>query len=69
MLDDLARLTKSMLFMTVATRRAQKYLPDGRNAHLIQRPYEWWLPKIWSRFAISQFNDLGGTFMVLARRK
>ncbi len=33
-------------FMTIATRPANKVLPDGRNAHLIQESPEWWLDKI-----------------------
>ena len=47
-LDDLRRVTGSALFATVATGPAKKILPDGRNAHLIQRPYDWWLPKFWA---------------------
>jgi hypothetical protein len=39
-------------FLTIATRPAQKILPDGRNAHLIIRPAEWWLPKFQKRFAL-----------------
>lgn len=65
-LDDLARLSRKLCFMTVATGPAGKQLPDGRNTHLIQKPYEWWLPKIWSRFRINQFNHLGGHFIVWA---
>ena len=32
-------------YVVIATRLANKTLPDGRNAHLIVQPYEWWLPK------------------------
>lgn len=39
-------------FLTIATRPAQKILPDGRNAHLIVRPAEWWLPKFRKRFSL-----------------
>jgi 2-polyprenyl-3-methyl-5-hydroxy-6-metoxy-1,4-benzoquinol methylase len=41
-------------FLTIATRPAQKVLPDGRNAHLIIRPAEWWLPKFQKRFSLVQ---------------
>jgi hypothetical protein len=33
-------------FMTIATRPANKVLPDGRNAHLIQQTPDWWLDKL-----------------------
>lgn len=33
-------------FMTIATRPANKILPDGRNAHLIQQTPDWWLEKL-----------------------
>lgn len=45
MLDDLRRLTKVLLFAIVATRSAKKTLSDGRNAHLIIEPANWWLAK------------------------
>lgn len=49
-LDDLERLTEVVLFVSIHTGPAMKVLPDGRNAHLIQQPIEWWLPKLWQRF-------------------
>jgi hypothetical protein len=49
-LDDLERVTEVVLFATICTGPAMKVLEDGRNAHLIQEPIEWWLPKLWSRF-------------------
>ena len=54
-LDDLARLTKKVGFFTVHTGPAGKILPDGRNAHLIQEPAAWWLPKILERFQLNSF--------------
>lgn len=51
-LDDLRRLTKQVGFFVIATRLAIKTLPDGRNAHLIVEPVEWWVEKLeqrWSR--------------------
>lgn len=48
-LDHLEELTEVILFGTVCTCAAVKKLPDGRNAHLIQQPMSWWLPKIWER--------------------
>lgn len=33
-------------FMNIATRPARELLPDGRNAHLIVEPGEWWLGQL-----------------------
>lgn len=58
-LDDLARLTECVAFLTVHTGPAVKVLSDGRNAHLTQQPMEWWLPKIWERFDIQTVQVTG----------
>ena len=51
-LDHLVRLTEGVVFLSVCTAEAFKTLPDGRNAHLIVKPIEWWMDKLWSRFEI-----------------
>ncbi len=51
-LSDLAMITKRHGFFTIATGPAQKTLVDGRNAHLIQKPTSWWLPKLVEFFEI-----------------
>lgn len=38
----LAALTRKALFVTVATYAAKKRLPNGENAHVTQKPAEWW---------------------------
>ena len=60
-LDDIKRLAIKGVFLTIATRPATKVLPDGRNAHLIQQPLQWWMPKIWDRWELNTFhaNELG----------
>lgn len=45
-LYDLWRLTKKTAFLTISCSPAKKELPDGRNAHLIQEPVQWWLVKL-----------------------
>lgn len=57
-IQDLARVTRYCLLASIATGPARKVLSDGRNAHLIQQPSEWWLPRIWSQFHIRTLNDL-----------
>lgn len=41
-LIDLRRVTKGELFVTISTIPSSQTLADGRNAHLIIRPGEWW---------------------------
>lgn len=68
-LDNLARLAKKSLLLVVATRPAVKHLPDGRNAHLIQEPLEWWLPKLNSRFRMVSVVATPGEFTYLGDSK
>lgn len=51
-LDHLRDLTKQALFAVVCTRPAKKFLADGRNAHLIVEPWEFWESKLSERFKI-----------------
>jgi hypothetical protein len=66
-LDDLQRVTRRIGFLVIATRPADKILPDGRNAHLIQQAAPWWLPKLERRFAVSQVKPMNGEFAVVVR--
>ena len=66
-LDDLQRVTKEIGFFTIHTGPAKKVLSDGRNAHLIQEDYTWWLPKLWDRFVIHYMQHDQHGFYVLCR--
>jgi hypothetical protein len=69
-LDDLRRLTEGILFATVSMVPAGKTLSDGRNAHLIQEPMSWWLPKFWERFELQTVQMMEkGAFLVIAYAK
>ena len=68
-LDDLKRVTLGVGVFTVHTEAAVKTLPDGRNAHLIQRPPEWWLPKFMERFTLVTFNRMQMGFFVVVEPK
>ena len=68
-LDDLKRVTAGVGVFTVHTGAAVKVLPDGRNAHLIQQPPDWWLPKIMQRFELVQFGRTPMGFWVGVERK
>jgi hypothetical protein len=63
-LDDLKRLTARAAMFTVHTGPAVKILPDGRNAHLIQQPPDWWLPRFLARFELVTFSRLPYGFWV-----
>lgn len=69
-LDHLEELTQLVLFATVHMGPAGKTLSDGRNAHLIQKPMEWWLPKFHERWDVQtvQKTDYKG-FLVIANAK
>ena len=55
-LDHLQQLTEAVGLFTIDTGPAVKSLPDGRNAHVLQRPPEWWLPRIMCRFELQTFQ-------------
>lgn len=49
-LKAIRKKTGRVAFLTVHTGPAGKVLPDGRNAHLIQRPGEWWQMQLLALF-------------------
>jgi hypothetical protein len=64
-LDDLRRVTAETGLFTIDTTPAMKTLADGRNAHLIQQPAHWWLPRILQRFELLQFSRIRNGFYVV----
>lgn len=68
-LDDLKRVTAGVGVFTVHTGPAAKVLLDGRNAHLIQKPPSWWLPKFLQRFELATFNRMPQGFWIVVERK
>ena len=68
-LEDLRRVTAGIGVFTVHTGPAAKVLPDGRNAHLIQQPASWWLPRLMERFDLAVFNRMPQGFWVGVERK
>jgi len=62
-LDDVIRhlrsLTNKILLIIVSLRYAGRWLPDGRNAHLIVKPAEWWRVRF-ERKKFSVVEDLSG---------
>lgn len=58
-IQHIASLTQKMAFIVVHCGPAMAVLPDGRNAHLIQQPGDWWLMAIQPYFKIREFKDMG----------
>jgi hypothetical protein len=58
-LNHLQELTEAVAFITVHTGPAFKVLPDGRNAHLTQKPIDWWLEKLLARFELQTAQKVG----------
>jgi hypothetical protein len=63
---DLKEITKHLGFFSVHTGAALKHLPDGRNAHLIQKPASWWLPRLCQHFEIGYLARSPGGFWIIA---
>jgi len=69
-LNDLKKITVKLGLFSIHTGPAQKTLSDGRNAHIIQQPSSWWLPKLCERFEIMQLQQSpGGFWMLVEPRK
>jgi len=71
-LKDLSSITTGFGFFTIHMGKAGKVLSDGRNAHLIQKPTSWWLPKLCNYFEINQLQHhttYGRGFWVIVNPK
>ena len=51
-LDDIRLLAKKYVILKVTTIASGVNLPDGRNAHLIVEPANWWLEKLLPRWGL-----------------
>lgn len=72
-LIDLSKIIKKYGFFSIHMGPAAKTLSDGRNAHLIQKPSSWWLPKLTKYFEIMHLqshNLMGkGIWLVVSPHK
>jgi hypothetical protein len=66
---DLREITEQIGFFSVHTGPAIKSLPDGRNAHLIQRPSSWWLPRLCQYFEVAHLQRSPDGFWLLVEPK
>lgn len=65
--DDLKRITTGHGLFSIATGPATKLLPDGRNAHLIQKTSAWWLPKFVPHFDVLKLKTGRSGFWIVVR--
>lgn len=68
-LSHLASLTKKICYMSICTREALKKLPDGRNAHLIVKPMEWWEERLNKYFKIKEIKQAGDSSIAILEPK
>jgi hypothetical protein len=68
-LSDLRKITRQYGFFSIHVAPAVKYLPDGRNAHLIQEPTSWWLPRICQYFEVGHLQTAPGGFWLLTKQR
>lgn len=64
-LDKIRSLTSELAFLTIHTGPAGKFLSDGRNAHLIQRPIGWWVELVGQRFRDVRSEMVNDTTAIL----
>jgi len=55
-LQHIHSLTKSVAFLNISTRLANKRLADGRNAHLIVKPSTWWYATLTEFFDVEAID-------------
>ena len=63
-ISDLGRITRKLGFFTVHTGSTMKILPDGRNAHITQRPSSLWL-QLCTYFNIKKLKSSETGFLVI----
>ena len=68
-LKDIASIVRKYAFFSIHTGPAIKALSDGRNAHIIQAPTSWWMPKLSGYFEILELRQIPSGFWVFLAPK
>jgi hypothetical protein len=68
-LAHLSQLIKKAGYFTACLVPAKKTLPDGRNAHLIVKPANWWINKIYEHFEIINFSKMEKEIVLIVEPK
>jgi hypothetical protein len=56
-LEDLARCVKKTGYFIIHTGPSTKTLEDGRNAHILQKPKEWWEEQLAKYFNVGMVSE------------
>ena len=71
-ISELSNIVTHLGFISIHMGPAGKFLEDGRNAHLIQKPTSWWLGKFINHFDIIQLSMhqiMGNGFWMIIKPK
>jgi hypothetical protein len=68
-LADLRRCVKQIGFFTIHTGPSTKSLPDGRNAHILQRNRQWWEKMLRKFFTVGRIIEALPTLYVVVGPK
>jgi len=69
-LDHMQELCQRIFYCSVFLLPSSQYMEDGRNAHLICKPAQWWIPKLMDRFSMIEIKrQSSASFTFLASRK
>lgn len=68
-LADIASLTERYAYLNISLVEARKHLPDGRNAHLIVQPWQWWVEKFRPHFLLIDAEVNPISLNILCRSK
>lgn len=60
-IKDISKFVDCFLFFAVDLIPAQKILADGRNAHILLAPADWWSQQISAQFSFTRFLQVGET--------
>ena len=67
-LDHIQHLAIKGVLLIVNQVPSDKHLSDGRTAHILQRPPEWWMPKIMERWCVQLYKQLWGRNKAMVKR-
>jgi hypothetical protein len=68
-LDDLKRVTQQSGYFEISTQPALRTLINGKNAHLIVQPADWWIEKLSLRFNVVSTEEGQGNLTVVVTSK
>jgi hypothetical protein len=68
-LDHIKVLARKFVMLSPSTVPALKTYPDGRNAHLIVQPPEWWREQFEKRFVLMQEDTRGLNYTFFGKPK